>query len=168
MAAYVESIDISAPAETVSGILHDLNGWTGWTSTVQEATPLGSAVVRPGTRVRVRQPGLPVSVWTVDVAEPTAFEWNNLRHGLRTVARHRIADTPQGSTLSVTIEQEGLLAPAVDLVYGRIIRRHLRQMTEELKLAAESAARTEPLDLDRGRVDAHSDQQLGRRLGESR
>ncbi|MDX6203727.1 MAG: hypothetical protein QOJ83_3227 [Frankiales bacterium] len=168
MAAYVESIDIKAPTDIVSGLLRNLSGWTSWTSTVAEATPLGSAEVHPGTRVRVRQPGLPVSVWTVDVADRTAFEWNNLRHGLRTLATHRITDTATGCNLTVTIEQQGVLAGIVDMVYGRIIRRHLLQMTQELKRAAESATRAEPLDLDGGRSDANPDQQLGRRLGKSR
>jgi hypothetical protein len=168
VAAYVESIDINAPTDIVSGFLRNLSGWTSWTSTVDEATPLGSAEVHPGTRVRVRQPGLPVSVWTVDVADRTAFEWNNLRHGLRTVAKHQIADTATGCNLTVAIEQHGVLAGTVDMVFGRIIRRHLLQMTQELKRAAESAARAEPLHPDRGRSDADTDQQLGRRLGKSR
>ncbi|MDX6205646.1 MAG: hypothetical protein QOF39_1703 [Frankiales bacterium] len=168
MASYAQSIDIQAPAATVSGLLLDLHGWTGWTTTVREATPLGSATVAPGTRVRVRQPGLPVSVWTVDVADLAGFEWNNVRRGLRTVATHRIDGTASGSRLSVRIDQTGLLAGPVDRVYGRLIRRHLQTMTEQLKVAAESAAGAEPLNLDRAGRDAEINQQLRHSLGENR
>jgi hypothetical protein len=168
MASYTDSIEIHAPVAIVSGLLLDLSGWTSWTTTVQEATPLGSAVVAPGTRVRVRQPGLPVSVWTVDVADRAGFEWNNYRHGLRTVATHRIDDTPGGSRLSVRINQTGLLAGPVAWVYGRLIRRHLHWMTEQLKVAAESAAGAEPLDLDRAGRHVESDQQLRHSFGKNR
>ena len=86
------------------------------------------------------QPGLPVSVWTVDVAEQGRFEWNNVRYGLRTVARHVLDETPQGCRLTVDIEQTGVLEPAIRLVYGRLIRHHLEAMTVQLKEAAEAAA----------------------------
>jgi Polyketide cyclase / dehydrase and lipid transport len=158
MASYTQSIEIQAPVAIVSGILLDLAGWTSWTSTVQEATPLGTAVIAPGTRVRVRQPGLPVSVWTVDVADRANLVWNNLRHGLRTVAVHRLEDNGTGSRLTVRIDQAGPLAGPVDRVYGRVIHRHLKLMTEQLKAAAESAAGTEPFDLDIGRSNAQADQ----------
>jgi hypothetical protein len=168
MSSYTGIIEIQAPAAIVSGLLLDLSGWTSWTTTVLEATPLGKGVVAPGARVRVRQPGLPVSVWTVDVADRAGFEWNNLRHGLRTVATHRIEETPTGTRLSVQIAQTGLLAMPVAWVYGRTIQRHLQWMTEQLKVAAESAAGTETLDLDRRGRHLQTDQQLGRSLGENR
>ena len=102
MTTYTGSIQINAPAATVAGLLHDLPGWTSWTTTIVEATPLGAADMSPGTRVRVRQPGLPVSVWTVDRADDDGLEWNNLRHGLRTVATHRLS--PSGTGCRLTVE----------------------------------------------------------------
>jgi hypothetical protein len=146
MTSYVRSIDIHAPASTVVALLHDLRGWTSWTSTIIEATPLGSGLVRPGARVRARQPGLPVSVWTVDVVDEQTFEWNNVRRGLRTVATHRITPTVGGCTLEVMIRQEGLLLPAVNTLYGRLIRRHLHTMTEDIKRAAEAKPSTVQLE----------------------
>ena len=143
MASYTGVIYIHAAPKLVVGLLHDLSGWTSWTGTILEATPLGSGVVAPGARVRARQPGLPVSVWTVDVVDERTFEWNNYRRGLRTVATHRIEPTPEGSQLEVTIRQEGWLAAPVGMLWGRVIRHHLQQMVSDLKLAAESAAGTE-------------------------
>jgi hypothetical protein len=168
MSSYTGIVEIEAPAAIVSGLLLDLSGWTSWTTTVVEATPLGKGVVAPGARVRVRQPGLPVSVWTVDVADRASFEWNNLRHGLRTVATHRIEETPTGTRLSVAITQTGPLAVPVAWVYGRTIQRHLQSMTEQLKVAAESAAGTETLHLDRGGRHLQTDEQLRHSLGENR
>ena len=168
MTSYQGTVDIHAKPAAVAALLHDLNGWTSWTSTILEATPLGSGVVRPGTRVRARQPGLPVSVWTVDVVDDHSFEWNNYRHGLRTVALHHIDATPDGSRLEVTIHQDGPLAGPVGLLWGRVIRHHLDQMMQDLKTAAESAAGAEPLDLDRAGRDTEPQQQLGRSLSENR
>ena len=168
MTSYTGTIDIQAPTTAVVGLLHDLKGWTGWTGTILEATPLGSGVVRPGARVRARQPGLPVSVWTVDVVDERTFEWNNYRHGLRTVATHRLTPNAAGSTLIVTIRQDGWLAQPVATVYGRVIQHHLDQMMTDLKRAAESAARPETLDLDGGRAHVQPDQELRHSLGENR
>jgi hypothetical protein len=140
MASYQGTIDIQAAPKVVVGLLHDLGGWARWTSTILEATPLGSGVVQPGARVRARQPGLPVSVWTVDVVDERTFEWNNYRHGLRTVATHRIEATPEGSRLEVTIRQDGALSAPVKVVWGKVIRHHLRQMTVDLKAAAEGTS----------------------------
>ncbi len=168
MTTYERSVDIAAPASTVVRLLHDLKGWARWTSTILEATPLGSGVVQPGARVRARQPGLPVSVWTVDLVDDEHFEWNNLRHGLRTVATHLISPTATGCRLTVTIRQDGLLVPVVSLGVGRVIRRHLVAMTEDIKKAAQSAARAEALHLDLLGPDAQPDQQLGGSLSENR
>jgi hypothetical protein len=142
MTTYTSTIEIDAPAQIVSGLLLDMPRWTSWTKTVQEATPLRTVVLSPGTRVRVRQPGLPVSVWTVDRADGSALEWNNFRHGLLTVAIHRLQRTATGCRLSVQINQTGFLDAPVRLVYGRLISRHLTQMTADIKAAAESAAAT--------------------------
>jgi hypothetical protein len=137
MTTYTTSTEIEAPASTVSGLLLDMPRWTSWTTTIQEATPLGAAVLSPGTRVRVRQPRLPVSVWTVDRADDDGLEWNNYRHGLRTVARHRIEASARGCRLTVHIEQAGFLEPPVRMLYGSLIRHHLDTMAAELKAAAQ-------------------------------
>ena len=144
MAAYTGSIEISAPAGRVSGLLHDMPRWTTWTKTIVEATPLGAADMSPGTRVRVRQPGLPVSVWTVDRADGDGLEWNNYRHGLRTVATHRIEPNASGCRLTVTIDQEGLLGLPVRLLVHRLISRHLTSLLADIKVAAEQ----QPIALD--------------------
>jgi Polyketide cyclase / dehydrase and lipid transport len=149
MASYARTIDIQAPADTVSAILLDLHGWCDWTRTILEATPLKNAEVRPGTRVRVRQPRLPgTSVWTVDKADARSFEWNNVRRGLRTVARHRLDDNGQASRLTVVIEQDGWLARPVTLVYGRTVRWFLKAMEDDLKAAAEGATGPAPVVLE--------------------
>src|SRR4051794_36923562 len=117
MTTYTATTDIEAPAHIVSGLLLDMPRWTSWTTTVQEATPLRAAELTAGTRVRVRQPRLPVSVWTVDRADASGLEWDNFRHGLRTVATHQIERTSSGCRLSVRIEQTGILERPVRLAF---------------------------------------------------
>lgn len=175
MATYQGSAEIAAPAEKVVHLLHDLHGWTSWTRTIEEATPLGRGVVEPGARVRCRQPMLPVSVWTVDVVDDRTFSWNNYRHGLRTVATHRITPTLTGCHLDVEIVQEGWLTPFVSIGYARVIRRHLGQMLVDVRQAAEAGvpAQTSPggaetLHPDVGSRDAQREQQLSGGLGENR
>lgn len=176
MATYQGSVEIGAQAETVARLLHDLDGWTGWTSTIQEATPLGRGVVEPGARVRCRQPRLPVSVWTVDQVDERTFCWNNYRHGLRTDASHRMTPTLSGCRLDVEITQQGLLTPMVSMVYGRVIQHHLDRMLLDIKRAAESkqavyptsAGRAETLDPDVVGGDTQRQQELSGGPGENR
>ncbi|BEP16458.1 hypothetical protein acdb102_47690 [Acidothermaceae bacterium B102] len=143
MVSYELTTEIDAPAATVVEILHNMKGWVDWTRTVVEATPLGDGVVRPGARVRVRQPKVPTSVWTVDRVDPTTFEWNNLRLGLSTVATHTFADTPTGCSLTVTIRQSGPFAGIVGLLYGGTIRRFLTTMSADITIAAQARTTSE-------------------------
>jgi Polyketide cyclase / dehydrase and lipid transport len=168
MASYTDSIDIKAPATVVAGILFNLAEWPTWTASVTEVAPLGKDPLEPGVRVRVRQPRLPVAVWTIDAMDDDSFDWSSSSPGLTTAATHRIAGTGVGCTLTLTVTQTGALAGLAGLIYAGLTRRYMRTEAEGLKAAAESAAGAEPLDLDRGGRDADADEQLGHRLGENR
>jgi hypothetical protein len=167
MAAYTHSIDIQAPVPVVAGLLFDLEAWPRWTASVREVTLLGTDPLEPGVRVRVRQPWLPVAVWTIDAVDEHDFNWSSRSPGLTTVATHRITPIGETCALTLTLTQTGALAGLAGLLYASLTRRYMRMEAEGLKAAAESAARAEPLDLDRGRRDANTDEQLGHRLGEN-
>ncbi|BEP16384.1 hypothetical protein acdb102_46950 [Acidothermaceae bacterium B102] len=139
MAAYTKSIEISAPPAAVAELLLDLPGWPTWTASVNEVTPLGGEPVAPGTRVRVRQPRLPVAVWTVDAIGDYHFDWNSHSPGVTTVATHRILPTNTGCTVTLSINQSGRLSRLATLVYGGLTERYLSLEAEGLKAAAESS-----------------------------
>lgn len=89
---------------------------------------------------RIRQPRLPVAVWTVTALEPPRyFEWRNATPGLQTVAGHRIdARGGHGSRVILTRGWGGPLAPIIRLLFGRLSSRYVEMEAEGLKRRCEA------------------------------
>lgn len=125
-----QSVRIDAPAATVWRVLADVGRWPEMTPTMLEVTPLDAdqraGVLRVGERYRVRQPRLPVTVYTVDdVVEGVGFSWASGPRRARGRAVHEIValgDDACEVTLGVT--QHGLVAPVGWLMAG-LVRRYL-------------------------------------------
>ena len=71
-----QSIDIDAPREKVWTVLTDVECWPEWTASVTSVVLLAKVPFDVGSQARLRQPRLPVAVWTV-----TACEWASLVGG---------------------------------------------------------------------------------------
>ena len=70
------TIDVDAPPERVWAVMTNVAAWPQWTASVTEATRLDSGHFDVGSRVRIRQPRLPVAVWTVEQVESgRSFTW---------------------------------------------------------------------------------------------
>ena len=64
------TIDINAPAERVWSVMSDIDRWHEWTPSITSVKRLGDGAFAVGTRVRIRQPGLPPAVWKLTAIEP--------------------------------------------------------------------------------------------------
>ena len=72
----------------------DLERWPEWTASVTSVELLDEPPFDVGSHARIRQPRLPVAVWTVTAFEPEhSFEWQTVVPGVRTVAGHRVEAT---------------------------------------------------------------------------
>jgi hypothetical protein len=107
-----------------------------------EVRPLDGAALRTGNRYRIRQPGLPPIVWRVtEVRDGESFVWEAHSPGVHTVAYHRLAANPDGSTrITIGIEQSGPLAGLVGALTAKRTRRYLEMEAAGLKAASETAA----------------------------
>ena len=133
--------DIRAAADHVWAVLVDVEQWPEWTASMSEVKVLRDGPLGAGTRVRIKQPRLPATVWEVTGFEPArAFTWKATSPGMATTADHR--STPAGDdTVTVTLgmRRSGPLAPLVDLVFRRLTAEYVTMEAEGPKRRRERA-----------------------------
>lgn len=136
------SVDIAAAGEDVWAVLVDVERWPEWTDSMSEVRLLDATTLDVGTRVRIKQPRLPATVWEVTEFEPLrAFVWRAATPGVTSVAHHRLA--PSGPelghvTAAVGLARSGPLAPVVDFLFRRVTEKYVRMEAEGLKRRCEA------------------------------
>jgi hypothetical protein len=94
-----------------------------------------------GSRVRIEQPRLPATVWTVsDLVEGERFTWTSTSPGVHTRASHRVVGTAAGSRVTLSIDQAGVLGRWVGRLCGGLTRRYVEMEAAGLKQRSESSA----------------------------
>lgn len=136
---WTERITVDAPAETVWRVMLDVATWPTWTASMTSVTVLEPGPLRVGSTVRIRQPRLPATVWTIDALVPgRSFSWRSRRPGVRTVAEHVIEPDAPGCTVTLVVRQSGPLAGVSARLFGGLVRRYMRMEAEGLRRESES------------------------------
>jgi hypothetical protein len=122
-----DSVVIEADPTVVWQVFTDVQRWPEWTASVSEVRFVQGSTVKVGVRVRIKQPRLPVVTWRVTDLEPgTSWSWVAGGPGVRTVARHIVTATGDGSTLvEQSIEQRGVLGRFIGLLIRRLTERYV-------------------------------------------
>lgn len=138
---YEETIDTRADVAQVWAAMAAVRTYPRWTSSMTAVEPLDGPQLRVGHRFRIRQPGLPVTVWRVsEVDEGASFSWRADSPGVHTIAYHRVAARPEGGArITIGIRQTGVLAGLVAVLTAAKTRRYLALEAAGLKAAAEAA-----------------------------
>jgi uncharacterized protein YndB with AHSA1/START domain len=137
---YERSIDIDASPQTVWRIIEDVERWPEWTQSISEVTRLDSGEFRVGTRARIKQPRLPAVVWKVTALERgRSFTWVTKGPGATTTANHVVTPRDGGSTVTLSIDQSGVVGSLVARIYKGLTRRYIEMECEGLKRRAEQA-----------------------------
>jgi uncharacterized membrane protein len=135
------TVDIDRPPEVVFDVYARVEEWPGWTASIRQVRRLDPGPLAVGSRTEVRQPRLPVAVWTVTELVPgEVFSWESSAPGLRSVGRHRVHPRPGGCTAVAEIEHSGPLAPLLVLLTRRLTARYLRLECEGLRRRCEEEA----------------------------
>jgi len=144
------SIEITASPELIWSTLSEVERWPEWTNSVTEVERLDTGDFGVGSRARVKQPGMPRLTWEVtEYAPGEVFSWASKLPGVTTTGGHRFAPGPSGSasgsdvpsgrvTVTLTLDQEGFLAPVVWRLTGSRSRRYVQMEAEGLKRRCES------------------------------
>jgi uncharacterized membrane protein len=135
-------IEIAAPQDQVWAVMADVERWPEWTPSVKSVERLDKGLLRVGSRARIRQPRLPVAVWTVTVLEPGHFfEWRSPAPGLLSVGGHRVDAAGDGaSRVTLSITWSGVLAPVIGLLFGKLSRRYVEMEARGLKRRCEGSS----------------------------
>jgi uncharacterized membrane protein len=134
------SIEIDASQERVWDVLTDIEGWPRRIETVDSVELLTPAPLGKGSRVRLRQPKLPVGTWDVTAWNaPAYFEWTQKESGVTNIAGHRVEALGEGrSRLTPTLDMRGVLIPIIGRFYKGLTNRYIALEAEGMKRAAEA------------------------------
>lgn len=134
-------VEIAAPREKVWTVMTDVERWPEWTASVTSVELLDGTPLVVGSRARIRQPRLPVVVWTA-IEAGRHFEWRNVGPGLTSIASHRVeAVGAEAARVVLSFGWSGWLAPLIRLVYGDLSRRYVETEAEGLKRRCEASVR---------------------------
>jgi uncharacterized membrane protein len=134
------SIEIAASPEHIWSTLSDVERWPDWTRSVSDVERLDDGDFGAGSRARVKQPGMPRLVWEVTEYVPgKVFSWASKAPGVTTTGGHRlVVDQGDRVTVTLTLDQEGFLAPVVWRLTGSRSRRYVQMEADGLKRRCES------------------------------
>ena len=136
------TIAVDAPPHVVWDVLVDVEAMPTWTESMTAVDRVEDVPLRIGSKVRIKQPRLPSTVWTVTgYVEGKEFTWDAKGPGTTTHASHIV--TPEGSTATVTlrIDVTGPMAGALWRMLEGITHRYVQMEAEGLVRAAEARAR---------------------------
>jgi uncharacterized membrane protein len=136
------STPCSAPPDQVWPLFLDLDRWPELTESITSLRRLDTGPVRVGSEAVVKQPGLPPARWRVTEIEPGhSFVWATTSTGVTTTGGHYVTASGPGSEITLTLGLAGLLAPVMNLLLGRLVRRYVTMEMEGFRRGAESAER---------------------------
>jgi len=140
--SYQTSVSINAPAERVWSELIDVESWPQFTASMTRVIRLDHGPLQRGSQARIKQPNVPPMVWTVtDFQSGRQFTWSATAGGVSTIATHVLTPGPgDGVTLTLSIENTGLLAWLVDLLSAGLTRRYVNMEAAGMKRVCEAAS----------------------------
>jgi len=132
------SINIAAPVARIWELTLAVETWPQHNPTMTSIERLDTGPLGIGSQARVKQRGQRARVWTVTALEPEkVFAWSTKSRGLTMTAIHTMRTSEIGTTNTLAIEIEGVLASPIGALVRRPIARAISQENNGLKAAAE-------------------------------
>lgn len=140
---WTHSIEIDTPPATVWALTMDVEALPRISPTTMTwVERLDPGELRPGSRVRLKQPRQSPRVWrVVEVEAPRRFRWETTIGRSRLVATHLIEPVPAGARNTLRLELTGPGSGLLGRLVGRVFASALATENAGLKRVAESQAR---------------------------
>lgn len=134
------STSVSAPAERVWQTIMDVERWPEWTASVTSVEKLEPGDVRVGSKVRIKQPKLPPTVWTVSRIEPgRRMEWEAKAPGSHTIAWHAAEPAADGTSKAILgIDQRGIFFKLTGWYFNKLTREYVDMELAGLRQRSEA------------------------------
>jgi hypothetical protein len=134
------STSVSAPVERVWQTIMDVERWPEWTASVTSIEKLEPGELKVGSKVRIRQPKLPPTVWTVSRLEPgRRMEWEAKAPGSHTIAWHVAEPAADGTSRAILgIDQRGVFFKLTGWYFNKLTREYVNMELAGLKQRSEA------------------------------
>jgi carbon monoxide dehydrogenase subunit G len=135
------STNVAAPPERVWATIIDFERWPEWTPSVTRIERLEPGELKAGSKLRIKQPKLPTTVWTVSLLEPgSRLEWQATSPGSNTVAWHAVEAEGDGSKATLGIDQTGVFFALTGWYFNRLTREYVDMELAGLKKRSEETS----------------------------
>lgn len=136
------TLAIAAPVHRVWDLTIDIERWPTLTPTILSVERIDDGDLRVGSSARVRQPRMPLAVWTVTELEPLSrFVWEAQILGSRFVGGHHLTSTSDGTRNVLTLDVTGWTAGLLAATAGSAMRQAIATENDGFRRAALSAER---------------------------
>lgn len=136
---FFHEIFIAEPAARVWEVLSEVETWSEWTPSISTIQRLEAGPIGVGSRVGIKQPKLRACVMTITTWNPgKGFVWETGSPGLRATASHEIIPADGGVRVALEVIFEGMLAPLVGALAGKLTRKYIAWEAAGLKERSES------------------------------
>jgi uncharacterized membrane protein len=134
MIEFTHQIMIAAPADGIWRALEDIPNWPRWTPTVHRVEAQQPGPIGVGARFRLHQPQLLPAVWSVTSWTPgRGFTWVSRAAGMTSTAEHVLANVEGGTQVTLRVTFEGLLAPVIAFLAGKLTTKYMELEAQGLK-----------------------------------
>lgn len=128
MHKFQAALALEASSHAVWREMADVVSWPQWMSTITHVETWDGRELELGRRFKVSQPKLRPALWTVTQLSPTSgFTWESRTPGIAMVAEHCIEPGAGGTMLRLTFCFDGLLAPVVARLWGKLVQEYLQR-----------------------------------------
>ena len=132
------STRVAAPAERVWATIMDVERWPEWTASVTSVEKLEPGDLKVGSKVRIKQPKLPPTVWTITRLDPgRRMEWQAKAPGSNTIAWHAVEPEGEASRATLGIDQTGILFKLTGWYFNKLTQNYVNMELEGLKKRSE-------------------------------
>ena len=130
---------IGAPPSIVWKTTEDVERWPLWTARFETVRRLDDGPFDIGSKVRIKQPGLPATEWRVtELTRGDGFTWETRIRGIRAIASHGLTPSGAGTQNVLRIEMLGIVAILLWPLIRFPLRKSLEQENAGLKTTCEA------------------------------